>query len=291
MTVPGQLVNLGGYHLHLSRCGNGQPTVIFDAGLGDWSLSLLDLQQRVATFAQAVIYDRAGYGWSEPSPYPRTSQQLADELYALAHAAALPAPYLLVGHSLAGWHLRLFAQQQREVVAGLLLIDATPPDFHPRLAALDPGFTEGAEAALREHQAMTQQARAGQLCVADVEPFGVPPFLTDEQRAAFFQRTVQPTYWETLLAEWQAEAESRTQVQRVTTLGELPLTVLAAIPGEGYSALFRQLWLEEQRQQATLSTHSELHLVESGHHIHWEQPALVAATIQQMVGKVRLDQV
>jgi len=265
--------------------------VILDAGLGDWSLSLFDLQQRVAAFTHVVIYDRAGYGWSESGPFPRTSQQLADELYALARAAALPAPYVLVGHSLAGWHLRLFAQQRRELVAGLVLIDATPSDFHPRLAALDSGFTEGAEAALREHQAMAQRARASQLCATDVEPFGVPPFLTDEQRDAFFQRTVQPTYWETLLAEWQAEAESRTQVQRVTTLGDLPLTVLAAIPGEGYSVLFRQLWIEEQRQQATLSTHSELHLVESGHHIHWEQPALVAATIQQMIGKVCLDQV
>lgn len=291
MTVPGQWVNLGGYHLHLSRLGYGLPTVIFDAGLGDWSLSLLNLQQRVATFAQAVIYDRAGYGWSEPGPYPRTSQQLADELYALARTAELPPPYVLVGHSLAGWHLRLFAQQQREVVAGLVVIDATPPDFHPRLEALDPGFIEGAEAALREHQAMAQRARAGQLRAADVEPFGVPPFLTDEQRETFFQRTVQPTYWETLLAEWQAEAASRAQVQRVTTLGDLPVTLLAAIPGEGYSALFRQLWIEEQRQQATLSTRSELHLVESGHHLHWEQPALVTATIQQMVGKVRLDQV
>jgi pimeloyl-ACP methyl ester carboxylesterase len=165
--------------------------VILDASLGDWSLSLLDLQQRVVAFAQVVIYDRAGYdragyGRSEPSPYPRTSQQLADELYALVCHADLPAPYLLVGHSLAGWHLRLFAQQQREVVAELLLLDATPPNFHPRLEQLDPGFTEGAEAALREHEAMVQRARAGQLQATAVEPFGVPPFLTDDQRAAFF---------------------------------------------------------------------------------------------------------
>ena len=287
----GQLIQIGNHQLHLSGRGNGQPTVILDAGLGDWSLSLFDLQQRVAAFTHAVIYDRAGYGWSDPGPYPRTSQQLADELYALARAATLPVPYVLVGHSLAGWHLRLFVRQHRELVAGLVLIDATPPDFHPRLGQVDPGFTQGAEAALQEHQTMAQRARAGQLRAADVEPFGVPPFLTDEQRETFFQLTVQPTYWETLLAEWLAEEESRTQVQAVTTLGNLPLIVLAAIPGEGYSDHFRHLWMAEQRQQATLSTHSELQLVESGHHIHWEQPALVAATIQQMVEKVRLAQV
>lgn len=287
----GQLIQIGNHQLHLSGCGQGHPTVILDAGLGDWSLSLFDLQQRVAAFTHVVIYDRAGYGWSESGPFPRTSQQLADELYALARAAALPAPYVLVGHSLAGWHLRLFAQQRRELVAGLLLIDATPPDFHPRLAALDPGFTVGAAAALREHQAMAQRAKAGQLRTADVEPFGVPPFLTDEQRETFFQLTVQPTYWETLLAEWLAEEESRTQVQAVTTLGNLPLTVLAVIPGEGYSDHFRHLWVAEQQQQATLSTHSELHLVESSHHIHWAQPALVAATIRQLLGRLRNDQV
>lgn len=287
----GQLVSVGAHSLHLHRCGNGQSTVILDAGLGDWSLSLLDLQQRVAAFAQVVIYDRAGYGWSEPSPHLRTSQQLADELYALVCNADLSAPYLLVGHSLAGWHLRLLARQQREVVAGLLLLDATPPNFHPRLAQLDPTFTQGADAALQEHQVMAQRARTGQLQRADVEPFGVPPFLTDAQREAFFHLTVQPTYWATLLAEWGAEEKSRSQVQQVTTLGDLPLTLLAAIPGEGYSAPFRQLWVEEQQQQAALSTRSELILVESGHHIHWEQPDLVAATIQRMIGRLAIDRV
>jgi pimeloyl-ACP methyl ester carboxylesterase len=80
-------------------------------------------------------------------------------------------------------------------------------------------------------------------------------------------------------------------VQQVTTLGDLPLTLLVALPSEGYSDLFRQLWLEEQRQQATLSTRSELILVESSHHIHWEQPELVAAMIQRMIRRLPTDQV
>lgn len=80
MTPLGQLIHIGSHHLHHSCYGNGQPTVSLDAGFGDWSLSLLDLQQRVAAFARVVIYDRAGYGWSEPSPQLRTSQQLADKL-------------------------------------------------------------------------------------------------------------------------------------------------------------------------------------------------------------------
>jgi pimeloyl-ACP methyl ester carboxylesterase len=265
--------------------------VILDAGLGDWSLSLIDLQQRVAAFAQVAVYDRAGYGWSEPGPQPRTSQQLAVELYALLRYADLPAPYLLVGHSLTGWHLRLFAQQHRDIVAGMVLIDATPPNFHPRLAQLDPGFTQGAAAALQEHQTMAQRAKAGQLQAVDVEPFDVPPFLTDAQRDAFFHHTVQPIYWETLLAEWVAEEESRAQVQQITTLGDLPLMLLAAIPGEGYSDLFRQLWVAEQQQQAALSTRSELILVESDHHIHWAQPELVAATMQRMIRRLPLDRV
>jgi pimeloyl-ACP methyl ester carboxylesterase len=289
MPVPplfGQMIHVGTHNLHLHYCGHGQPTVILDTGLGDWSLSLRDLQQRVAAFAQVVIYDRAGYGWSEPSPHPRTSQQLADELYALVCNAELPAPYLLVGHSLAGWHLRLFAQQQRDCVAGMVLIDATPPNFHPRLEQLDPGFTAGAEAALREHQAMAQRARDGQLQVTEVEAFGVPPFLTAAQRAAFFHLTLQPTYWETLLAEWVAEEESRSQVQRVTTLGDLPLTLLAATPGEGFSDHFRQLWVEEQRQQTSLSTRSEFVLLAGGHHIHWEQPEVVVTAIRRRVSEI-----
>lgn len=226
----GNLIDVGGYRLHYCVAGSNKPTVILDAGLGDWSLSLLDLQQRVAAFARVVIYDRAGYGWSEPGRQPRTSQQLADELYALLCNAELPAPYLLVGHSLAGWHLRLFAYQHPDLVAGMLWIDATPPDFHPRLEQIDPGFAPGAAQALQEHQAIARKARAGQLQVAEVKPFGVPPFLDDAARATFFHLTLQPHYWETLLAEWDAEAVSRTQVQAVTSLGDLPLTLLVAIP-------------------------------------------------------------
>lgn len=69
----------GMHHLHHSYCGNGQSTVILDAGLGDWLLLLVDLQQWVTAFAQSVIYDRAGYGWSDPAPAaPANSWLLQD---------------------------------------------------------------------------------------------------------------------------------------------------------------------------------------------------------------------
>jgi pimeloyl-ACP methyl ester carboxylesterase len=116
-------------HLHLYCLGTGQPTVILDAGLGDWSLMIRDLQQKVAGFTHVCAYDCVGYGWSDAGPQPRTTHQIVTELKTLLEKANVPDPYVLVGHSIAGFHLRLFAHEYPALMAGMVWIDTTPPDF------------------------------------------------------------------------------------------------------------------------------------------------------------------
>ena len=122
--VPGMLVSVGDHRLHIHCSGRGTPTVILDAGLGGNSLHWVYVQPRVASFTRVCSYDRAGYGWSEPGPAGRTGIRNAEELYTLLRAANVAGPYVLVGHSFAGYVARLFANRHAEETVGLVLVDA-----------------------------------------------------------------------------------------------------------------------------------------------------------------------
>jgi len=129
------LFDVGGYRLYLRCTGKGDPTVVMDASAGDDSSTWSDVEPSLARVTRVCVYDRAGRGRSEPGPVPRTSQTMVDELTTLLHVAAVPGPYVLVGHSIAGFNLQLLAREDAgDTVVGVVLIDATPPDF---IAVLD----------------------------------------------------------------------------------------------------------------------------------------------------------
>ena len=129
--IPGQLVDIGGYRLHINCTGHGTPTVILDAGLGDSYLSWRKVQPEIAKFARVCSYDRAGLGYSNSSPRPRATRVIAEELHPLLQHAGSP-PLILVGHSMAGFDVRLYASLYRSEVAGLVLVDASHPEQKKR---------------------------------------------------------------------------------------------------------------------------------------------------------------
>lgn len=133
LPAPGHLVDAGGFRLHLHSAGRNGPTVVFDAALGASSLSWSLVQPDVVTFARTCVYDRAGFGWSERGPLPRTAGRAADELHlALGRAGERP-PYVLVGHSYGGLVMRVFAARYPQEVTGLVLVDPAHPEdwLHP----------------------------------------------------------------------------------------------------------------------------------------------------------------
>ena len=95
---PGQLIDIGGYRLHLYCTGHGDPTVILESGLAGPALQWALVQQELEESTRVCSYDRAGLGWSYIGPSPRTSQQMVNELHALLHNAGVQGPYVLVGH-------------------------------------------------------------------------------------------------------------------------------------------------------------------------------------------------
>jgi pimeloyl-ACP methyl ester carboxylesterase len=128
MPAPGQLVNIGTHRLHLHCAGEGSPTVVFDAALGASSLSWSLVQPAVSRMTRACTYDRAGFGWSEAGPLPRTAGRIADELHQLLRQGAVPGPFVVVGHSYGGLVMRMFASRHPEEVAGLVLIEPAIPE-------------------------------------------------------------------------------------------------------------------------------------------------------------------
>lgn len=118
-----QYFDVGGHRLRARIAGAGSPAIVFENGIGDTLTSWRDVYPEAARLAQAVAYDRAGVGRSDPGPEPRSYEQVAGELHVLLERARIPAPYVLVGHSLGGAEIRAFAARYPTEVAGLVFVD------------------------------------------------------------------------------------------------------------------------------------------------------------------------
>ena len=130
---PGQLVAAAdGFRLNLYCMGSGSPTVVFDSGWGDWAPAWSKVQPEIAKWTRACSYDRAGTGFSDPGPMPRTSVRIAEELRTALHHAGIAGPYILVGSAFGGDNVRTFADLYMDEVAGLVLVDADPDDLEPK---------------------------------------------------------------------------------------------------------------------------------------------------------------
>ena len=143
-----QTVNLDGRTLAFVRSGTGSPAVVLETGLGAESAEWETVQRSVDRFAQVLRYDRAGRGASPAVASSRCASELVADLRRLLRAAAIPAPYILVGHSFGGLLARLYAQRHREELAGLILLDAMHEDQFEVLGPLFPAAVPGEPAPL-----------------------------------------------------------------------------------------------------------------------------------------------
>lgn len=211
---------MGGYRLHLYCTGKGSPTVILESGYGGSSLDWFEVQPEISKFARVCSYDRAGYGWSDPGPQPRTSAIEAQELHSLLRHAGVPDPYILAGHSLGGFMVRLYAARYPSEVAGIVLIDAAHPDKR-RFKHLPPLPANYRPPARRlEIKALSAYVGLPRLtgwC-------GSGPLKIRNVRRALECR---PQFFETLREELMAGPESEMEVRQSGSLGNLPLEVLS----------------------------------------------------------------
>ena len=281
---PGQLVDVGGYRLHLHCIGQGSPTVVLDAGLGAFSLDWGAVQPQIATSTRVCAYDRAGLGWSDPGPTPRSPQQFASELHALLTKGGVEGPYVLVAHSISGKTARLFASQHPDEVAGMVLVDARHEHVDDHRA---PEQLAADDAEQRQFQNMIKWlARFGvvRLLWAPAWPSAQPGSenLTPETRTAIGVLQARPRQIKTALAEGAAKMDSNNSL-RTASLGATPLIVLAS----GQNVDHDPIWKEAQQIMTGLSSNSRLTIAQSGHAVHFEQPAQVVESIRQVVDAAR----
>lgn len=125
-TGAGELVDIGGRRINMHCAGTGTPTVVLMAGLFSWSLVWYKTQPVLAQNTRVCAFDRASYGFSDPAPKPQLISEVVEDLHKALHAGPIPAPYVLVGHSLGGLEARIYAQRWPEEIVGMVLVDTSP---------------------------------------------------------------------------------------------------------------------------------------------------------------------
>lgn len=272
---PGELIDIGTHRMHLNCTGEGQPTVVMDAGLGgsmlDWSL----VQPLVSEYTEVCSYDRSGYGWSESSSQPRSSAYIADELHELLARGGVNPPYLMIGHSFGGFNVRLFAAHYPSEVTGIVLIDAS---HEAQFERFEQRF--GLNLAPK---------RAGMMRLS---PPRVPDGMPESLRTVALQRVRRASAMLAVREELMRFRESAEQVKREPVLLDVPLVVITRghpqwrnLPN---GAALEALWVELQHSLTNLMTERD-HIIadRSGHYVHLDQPQLVDDAIRQVVSRTR----
>lgn len=297
---PGTLVDVGGYRLFLRCSGEGGPTVILESGAGGFSPTWALVQPEIARFARVCAYDRAGYGRSDapPAHEPRTADRAVHDLHALLEHAGIAPPYVLVGHSLGGFHVRLFASRYPAEVAGVVLVDADHEDEWTE--RFPPEHRKGLRLVTRMMGVMAALSHTGlpQLLVRLRAPDAIrklPPEARDEVLRFGFR----PGTLRAIRDEFRSLEESARQVrEEAGSLDSLPLRVLRAgkpgpmAPGVSPEVAreIGELAAAAQEELARLSTRGRLITAgESGHEIHIDEPGLVVQAVREVVDIVRQE--
>jgi pimeloyl-ACP methyl ester carboxylesterase len=302
--APGRLVDVGGWRLHLNCTGearSSQPTVILEGGLGDFSVEWSLVQPGVAKFARVCSYDRAGDGWSDLGPHPRTLRQIVYELHTLLEKGGVTPPLVLVGHSYGGWLVRLYAATYKADVAGMVLVDAGADDpwrmlsggklVHsselvkgepvPEVKVSNPlRLSEIPPVALSQMKAGAQQLASH----PNEPPRDKLPIEAQRMRGWALGRvehiaaSVNPFEIEEL-----ADLRARRTATRYP-LGDMPLVVLTrGVSEEGGpdSKAFEAEHRQDHTVIAQMSRNGKMIVAErSGHHIQLDEPQLVIETIR-----------
>ena len=286
---PGEMVDVGGSSMHLHCTGEEgrAPTVVMDIGAGGNLLDWGPVQPGVAKFTRVCSYDRGGAGWSDPGAQPRTSQRFAEELHALLNSAGTQGPYVLVGHSLGGNNVQLYASRYPDEVAGMVLVD---PQFYNYPSYLDPGVQNALAEALPSPGSTLWPKVLATIGVTRVPyTFGGQ---TDERTAI---GTHAKTTYEALDETSSLPESAKERRAATVSLGDKPLMVLSAgardpLPGasQEQSDRFNEAWTKSGADLTRLSRNSEHIVVEdSAHNIQDDDPELAIDAIRQVMEAVQ----
>nr|WP_316244877.1 alpha/beta hydrolase [Paenibacillus antibioticophila] len=273
--------------MHVVKKGSGTPTIVFEAGSGETSLSWRGIPDALSEDATVVVYDRAGYAWSEQAPSARSGENIVQELHEALQNAELPGPYILVGHSLGGMYVRLFAQTYPDQVTGLVLVDARPEnDERESKPILEKENFSG------NPSVFTMKLLKSSGVMRIFKDWLLEGLIPKEDRDMFVNVIAKSTFFEAKDEEGRLAYITEDSIRgrhlgnlpvRIITRGIAPDYVSAGISEEGGRKL-EEIWQTGQRQLLDISSDSEQVIAEaSGHMIIHDQPELVVDKIRELL--------
>ncbi|QHS54339.1 alpha/beta hydrolase [Mucilaginibacter sp. 14171R-50] len=302
----GQLVDIGGYKLHLHCTGSGNLTVILISGASNFSFDWTMVQDKLSKSTKVCSYDRPGLAWSEPGPMPRSMKQDVYELHQLLSVAKVRPPFILVGHSIGGIIARMYAKQYSDDVAGIVLVDATSENAilningkieRVRLLASEEKKIPVVKKNIDTLTKVPTMKEVEELWNMFGKPSISPPFnnLPAAIQKIRLWAQSQPKYQiadaDNYMAEEFAEIYSNSQAYRI---GNKPLMILYSSKNEYPKELgtLRDSLMNDktgnQKAFMRLSANSKIiSTANSGHEIFLTEPDLVVNAIEQVIRSVK----
>ena len=268
----GRLIDVDGHQMHINCVGNKSPTIILESGAGGFSLEWVNIQKALSKYVRICAYDRAGYGWSEMGPLPRTTKRITMELYTLLQNAGIHGPYILVGHSFGGYTAQYFARRFKNEIAGLVLIDSSHPEQVFRLP-------ENQASGVRRSIHRSRQTNAR---VIMHENF------PETQAVVAYQLM---NTWAAILTLREELAGFAISAKQLLEAGPMPPVRLVVLTrgkrvwqDNDYGNAMEKIWMEMQNELPLLNNNATHTFAEtSGHSIHLDQPKLVVDAIHDVL--------
>ena len=270
---PGKYVLFENHRLYYHCQGENTPTVIIDGGIGDTSANWLQIQAELAEEMRVCVYDRAGYGMSDPGPGPRSSQQIVNEIYRMTRMVPIPGPYIIVGQSFGGLSAQLFARLYPQETAGLVLVESSHPRQTELLEDLDK-LSSGQKKMVAGRQTYEFE---------ESDPWKRQWLILNSKRKAVFAQMEELKYFR----------QSESEVLAAGDMPNIPLAVLTRdqrlLPTMKNHRSMEDVWRSLQEDLANSSSRGWQEIVAgSSHNIHLDNPQAVIRAIRK-VAKLSQD--
>lgn len=291
--APGEMVSVDGRRLHVLCMGHGEPTMVLEAGMSggsqDWSL----VQARLAERGQVCSYDRAGYGWSDPAPAPREGMAAVEDLRRALDIAGIPRRRLLVGHSMGGLLIGMYARAHPDEVDGLAFLDAVGRDYARQFPPERYRAFRAEFGRMLTVAAVTAVADVPQLL--DQPASLIAARLPMDQRDAAVARSMSVRSYRTLRQENDAFDAVLAQALEMGPLPDVPTVVMSStrmidFPPGLDDEVMRQAWQKNQISIAQEAHVRPIALAGSGHYLQVDRPDAVVRELSAWRDRVRRAQ-